>query len=60
MSMQLVRHNLNFFTKVQSNSEIQFASNQSKLVFRKLDLGPSSKVDLKYMDINNLVSTKLS
>jgi hypothetical protein len=31
-------------TKVQSNSRIQFASNQSKLVLRKLDPGPSSKV----------------
>jgi hypothetical protein len=28
-------------TKIQSNSRIQFASNQSKLVPRKLDLGPS-------------------
>jgi hypothetical protein len=33
-------------TKVQSNSRIQFASNQSKLVPRKLDSGPSSKVGL--------------
>jgi hypothetical protein len=32
-------------TKVQSNSRIQFASNQSKLVPRKLDPGPLSKVD---------------
>jgi len=31
-------------TKVHSNSRIQFASNQSKLVLRKLDSGPSSKV----------------
>jgi hypothetical protein len=58
--MQLVQHNFKNFTKVQSNSKIQFASNQSKLVFRKLDLGLLSKVDLKYMDINNLVSKKLS
>jgi len=34
-------------TKVQSNSRIQFASNQSKLVPRKLDPGPSSKVRLR-------------
>jgi hypothetical protein len=33
-------------TMVQSNSRIQFASNQSKLVPRKLDPGPSSKVGL--------------
>jgi hypothetical protein len=33
-------------TKVESNSRIQFASNQSKLVPRKLDSGPSSKVGL--------------
>jgi len=33
-------------TKVQSNSRIQFASNQSKLVPRKLDSGPRSKVGL--------------
>jgi hypothetical protein len=32
--------------KVESNSRIQFASNQSKLVPRKLDPGPSSKVSL--------------
>jgi hypothetical protein len=32
-------------TRVQSNSRIQFASNQSKLVPRKLDPGPLSKVD---------------
>jgi hypothetical protein len=30
-------------TKVKSNSRIQFASIQSKLVPRKLDPGPSSK-----------------
>jgi hypothetical protein len=29
-------------TKVQSNSRIQFASNESKLVPRKLDNGPLS------------------
>jgi hypothetical protein len=34
-------------TKVQSNSRIQFASNQSKLVPRELDLGPSAKVGLR-------------
>jgi hypothetical protein len=34
-------------TKVQSNSRIQFASNQSKLVPRKLDPGPLSKVGLR-------------
>jgi len=34
-------------TKVQSNSRIQFASNQSKLVPRKLDSGPLSKVGLR-------------
>jgi hypothetical protein len=33
-------------TKVQSNSRIQFASNQFKSVPRKLDPGPSSKVGL--------------
>jgi len=33
--------------KVQSNSRIQLASNQSKLVPRKLDPGPSSKVCLR-------------
>jgi hypothetical protein len=33
-------------TKVQSNSRIQFASNQSKLVPRKLDPGPSSQMGL--------------
>jgi len=33
-------------TKVQSNSRIQFASNRSKLVPRKLDPRPSSKVGL--------------
>jgi hypothetical protein len=33
-------------TKVESNSRIQFASNQSKLVPRKLYPGPSSKVGL--------------
>jgi len=33
-------------TKAQSNSRIQFASNQFKLVPRKLDPGPSSKVGL--------------
>jgi hypothetical protein len=33
-------------TKVQSNSRIQFASNQSKLVLRKFDLGPTSKLGL--------------
>jgi len=32
--------------KVQSNSRIQFDSNQSKLVPKKLDPGPSSKVSL--------------
>jgi len=35
-------------TKIQSSSRIQFASNQSKLVPRKLDPGPSSKVGLSY------------
>ncbi len=35
-------------TKIQSNSRIQFASNQSKLVPRKLDPGPSSKVGINY------------
>ncbi len=30
--------------KVHSNSRIQFVSNQSKLVPRKLDPGPSSKM----------------
>jgi hypothetical protein len=34
-------------TKEQSNSRTQFASNWSKLVPRKLDLGPSSKVGLR-------------
>jgi len=34
-------------TKVQSNSRIQFASNQSKWVPRKLDAGPLSKVGLR-------------
>jgi hypothetical protein len=34
-------------TKVQSNSRIQFASNQSKLVPRKLDPGPLSKAGLR-------------
>ncbi len=29
------------------------ASNQSKLGFRKLDIGPSSKVNLRYMDIKS-------
>jgi len=33
-------------TKGHSNSRIQFASNQSKLVPRKLDPRPSSKVGL--------------
>jgi hypothetical protein len=33
-------------TKVESNSRFQFASNQSKLVARKLDPGPSSKVGI--------------
>jgi hypothetical protein len=33
-------------TRVQSSSRIQSASNQSKLVPRKLDPGPSSKVGL--------------
>jgi hypothetical protein len=36
-------------TKVLSNSRIQFASNESKLVPRKLDPGPSSKVDLFFV-----------
>jgi hypothetical protein len=35
----------NIRTKVQSNSRIRFASNQYKLVPRKLDPGPLSKVD---------------
>jgi hypothetical protein len=35
-------------TKVESNSRIQFASNQSKLVLRKLDPQPSSKVGLNH------------
>jgi hypothetical protein len=34
-------------TKVHSNSRIQFASNEFKLVPRKLDPGHSSKVDLR-------------
>jgi hypothetical protein len=34
-------------TKVQSNSRIQYASNQTTLVPRKLDPGSSSKVGLK-------------
>jgi hypothetical protein len=34
-------------TKVQHNSRIQFASNESELVHRKLDPGPSSKVGLR-------------
>jgi hypothetical protein len=38
-------------TKVQSNSRIQSASNQSKLVPRKLDPGPSSKVGLSLLTI---------
>jgi len=33
-------------TKVQSNSRIQLVSNQSKLVPRKLDSGPSYKMGL--------------
>jgi hypothetical protein len=33
-------------TKVESNSRIQFASNQSKLAPRKLDPEPLSKVGL--------------
>jgi hypothetical protein len=36
-------------TKVQANSRIQFASNQSKLVPRKLDPGSSSKVVLSFL-----------
>jgi hypothetical protein len=36
-------------TKVESNSRIQFDSNQSKLVPRKLDPGPSSKVGLHHL-----------
>jgi len=35
-------------TKIQSNSRVQFASNQSKLVPRRLDPGPSSKVGISY------------
>jgi hypothetical protein len=40
-------------TKVQSNSRIQFASNQSKLVLRKLDPAPSSKVGLSIFSKEN-------
>jgi hypothetical protein len=34
-------------TKVQSNSRIQFASNESKLVLRKLNPGPCSQMGLR-------------
>jgi len=34
---------------VSTNSRIQFASNQSKLVPRKLDNGPLSKASLGFM-----------
>jgi len=40
-------------TKVQSNPRIQFASNESKLVPRKLDRGPSSKVGLRWLRKTN-------
>ncbi len=33
--------------KARSNSNIQFASNESKLVLKNLDLGPLSKVGLR-------------
>ncbi len=41
----LIWRTKNIWTMVQSNSRIRFASNQSKLVPRKLDPGPLSKVD---------------
>jgi hypothetical protein len=44
-------------TKVECNSRIQFASNESKLVPRKLDpAGPSSKVGLKEEALSNFLS----
>jgi hypothetical protein len=43
-------------TKVQSNSSIQFASNSSKLVPRKLDPGPSSTVGMtQFLLVNDFV-----
>jgi hypothetical protein len=41
----LIWRTKNIRTKIQSNSRIRFASNQDKLVPRKLDPGPLSKVD---------------
>jgi hypothetical protein len=40
-------------TNIQSNTRIQFASNQSKLVLRKLDLRHSSKVGLSHKTQNS-------
>jgi hypothetical protein len=42
-------------TKVECNSRIQFASNESKLVPRKLDLRPWSKVGLKEEALSNFL-----
>jgi hypothetical protein len=39
---------------IQSNSRIQFASNRSNLVLRKLDPGPLSKVGLSIIEITFL------
>jgi hypothetical protein len=43
-------------TQVHSNSMIQFVSHESKLVPRKLDPGPSSKVGLMVFDCKTLLT----
>ncbi len=50
-SPDLENQRIRLGTKVQSNSRIQFAPNESKLVPRKLDPGPWSKVGLRFMII---------